>query len=249
MTNVIGLYNDPSKAQQVINELMQAGLQQNDVELMAEDQQELESHISELGIRQEDAHLYAEAVRHGKAVVRAQTSDDRAEQILELLNRNGALDLDEVAHEFEQEQQENQQPAKQAKPSQKQSEQKSGERQTLSQAEESLIVEKRKTLQGGKRVTTKVSEQPVEQKVSLKEEKVEVRQEESNRKLSPEEAESAFKDETREFTETREVPVVKKEAHETGRVEIEKSTKEREETVRDKVRKSEIKTEEIKPEK
>ncbi|MBC7907699.1 MAG: DUF2382 domain-containing protein [Rhodospirillaceae bacterium] len=238
MTNVIGLYEDPGKAQQVINELIQAGLQKNDVELMAQDEQELESHISELGIREEDAHLYAEAVRHGKAVVRAQTSEDNAEQILELLNRNGALDLDEVAQEFEQEE-ERQQPAKQAKPQQK---------QTISQAEESLTVEKRKTLQGGKRVTTKVSEQPVEQKIKLKEEKVDVRQEESDRKLSPEEAESAFKEETREFTETREVPEVKKEARETGRVEIEKSAKEREETVRDTVRKSEIKTEEIKPE-
>lgn len=231
MTNVIGLYDDPGKAKQVINELMQAGLQQNDVELMAEDQQELESHISEFGIRQEDAHLYAEAVRHGKAVVRAQTSDDKAEQILELLNRNGALDLDEVAQEFEQEEQKQ-----------------SSERQTISQAEESLNVGKRKTLQGGKRITTKVTERPVEQTISLREEKVEVRQEESNRKLSPEEAESAFKDETREFTETREVPEVKKEARETGRVEIEKSAKEREETVRDTVRKSEIRTEEIKPE-
>ncbi|MBC7950837.1 MAG: hypothetical protein H7Z12_03320 [Rhodospirillaceae bacterium] len=102
MTNLIGLYDDPGKAQQVITELLRAGLQQNDLEVMAEDQTELESHISEMGIRREDAHLYAEAVRHGKAVVRAQTTDDRAEQILDLLNRNGALDLDEVAHEFEQ---------------------------------------------------------------------------------------------------------------------------------------------------
>jgi stress response protein YsnF len=230
MTNVIGLYNDPGKARQVINELLRAGLQENDIELMDQQQDpQLEQHIAEFGISQDHAHLYAEAVRHGKAVLNARAPEDQAERILDILDSNGALNIDEAAKEFSQQQ--------------------GQQTEVIPEIEEELSVGKRQTLQGGKRVTAKVTEKPVEESVRLKEEKVEVQRRDSDRKLSPQEAEQALKDQTREFTETREVPEVKKEARETGQVEIKKSATEREEKVKDTVRKTEVQTEEIKPEK
>lgn len=230
MTNVIGLYDDPGKARQVINELLQTGLRQDDVELMGEDSkqdQNLEQHMAEFGLSQRDARNYAEAVRHGKAVLNAHAPDDQAERVLEILNKYGARDIEEASREYQAEQ---------------------GEAQSIPEVEEKLEVGKRAVLQGGVRVSTKVTERPVEESVRLKQEKIQVKRQDSDRKLSEEEAKQAFKEETREFTETREVPEVKKEARETGRVEIQKTAKESEEKVKDKVRKTELRTERIEPE-
>lgn len=231
MTNVIGLYDDPRKAQDVKQELLRAGLQEDDIELMDQkEDRQLDQHLAEFGLSREHARLYAEAVRRGKAVLNAHAPDDQADQILEILNNAGARDIEEAKSEFSA------------------GGGKQGSLQSIPEVEEKVSVGKKQTLLGGKRVTTKVTEKPIEESVRLKEEKVEIRKSESDRKLSPEEAEQAFKEETRDFTETREVAEVTKEARETGRVEIETKAEEREEKVQAKVRKTEVKTEDIKPE-
>lgn len=246
MTNIIGLYDDPGMVRQVINELVNAGLHQEDIEVMGGDarsDQDLEQHIAELGVESRNAHAYAEAVRHGKAVLNARTSDEQADRVLEILNRNGARNIQDVAEELERQ---GGQQTRQAQGRQQQGENEQTE--AISEVEEQMRVEKRQTLQGGMRVKTTVSEQPVEETVRLKEEKIDVERKESERKLSPDEAEAAFKGETRDFHETREVPEVKKEARETGRIEVRKTTEEHEEKVKDKVRKSKVETEKIEPE-
>ena len=54
------------------------------------------------------------------------------------------------------------------------------------------------------RVTTSVSERPVEKTVTLREEEVEVERRPADRKLKPEEAEAAFQDKTVEMLGTSE---------------------------------------------
>lgn len=229
MINVICLYDERGMAQQAIHKLMDAGLDEDDVELLQEGQDgHLEQDILGFGISREHARLYARAVSKGKAVLHANAPDDRAEEIIDLLNENGARDIEEAAREFGGEE---------------------SETQSIPEIEEELSVSKKKALEGGVRITTKVSERPVEKTVELKEEKIRVeRKEGEGRKLSPEEAESFLEEGTREFTETREVPEVHKEARETGRVEVAKTIETREETVRDKVRKTEVHAEELEPE-
>ncbi|MBF0333710.1 MAG: hypothetical protein HQL40_08690, partial [Alphaproteobacteria bacterium] len=82
MTNVIGLYDDPEKAKQAIDALMEAGLMEEDVELLAEADDDVERHIGEMGIASREARLYAEAVRQGKAVVSAATGEEQIDEIL-----------------------------------------------------------------------------------------------------------------------------------------------------------------------
>ena len=119
------------------------------------------------------------------------------------------------------------------------------EERSVPVAEEELAVGKRKVLRGGVRVTSRVVEKPVEEKVRLREEHVEAGRERVDRRLSPEEAEAAFKERTVEMTETAEEAEVEKEARVVEEVSLEKRAEEHEATVRDKVRRTEVEVEEL----
>ena len=118
----------------------------------------------------------------------------------------------------------------------------------MQEVEEELSVGKRKVASGGVRVTTSVSERPVEETVTLREEEVEVERRPADRKLKPEEAEAAFQDKTVEMLGTSEEAEVSKEARVVGEVSLGKRVEERKETVKDTVRRTEVEVEKIKPE-
>lgn len=105
--------------------------------------------------------------------------------------------------------------------------------------EENLEVGKRKVETGGARVSSRIVERPVEERVNLREEHVNV-----NRKPVDRPADSAdlenYKDRTIEEHETSEVPVVNKEARVVEEVSLEKDVDTREEVIKDKVRKTEV---------
>ncbi len=118
-------------------------------------------------------------------------------------------------------------------------------RGAIPEVEEELAVDTRTVARGGVRVTSHVSERPVEETVHLREERVEVERRPAGRKLSPEEADAAFEERTVEMTETGEEVEARKEAHVVGEVALSKHTEEREQRVRDKVRRTEVEVEEI----
>ncbi len=126
-------------------------------------------------------------------------------------------------------------------------EQSIGSSQSVREVEEELSVAKRQVGRGGVRVTTSVSERPVEETVTLREEKVEAKRRSADRELSPEEAEAAFEEKTIELTATGEEVEVRKTARLVGEVALSKQVEEREQTVRDTVRRSEAEVEEIEP--
>jgi stress response protein YsnF len=114
--------------------------------------------------------------------------------------------------------------------------------------EEQVTIGKRKVMRGGVRVTSKVTERPVEETLRLREEKVEVEQSRADRKLNPEEAEKAFQQKTVELAETAEEAVISKEARVVEEVSLRKSAAEREETVQTKARRTDVKVEELEAE-
>ena len=120
-------------------------------------------------------------------------------------------------------------------------------RETIPAAEEELAVHKRTVARGGVRVTTHVSERPVEETVHLREERVEVERRPADRKLSPEEADAAFEEKTVEMTETGEEVEVRKEARVVEEVSLNKRTEEHQQKVRDTVRHTDVELEEIEP--
>ena len=116
---------------------------------------------------------------------------------------------------------------------------------TLQEVREELTGGTRKVATGGVRVTSSVSEVPVEQTVTLREEEVSAERVPASRKLSAEEAEAAFQGRTVEALGTREEAEVSKVARVVGEVSIGRQVSEREETVRDTVRRTEVEVEQV----
>jgi uncharacterized protein (TIGR02271 family) len=112
--------------------------------------------------------------------------------------------------------------------------------------EEQLQVSKREVERGAVRVSTVVSERPVEEQVRLREEHVSVERRPVDRPVAPA-AVAALRDQTLEVRESAEVPVVAKEARVVEEVVVRKDVAERAETVRDTLRRTDIRVEALPP--
>jgi len=119
-----------------------------------------------------------------------------------------------------------------------------GEEGQLDVVEEQLEVGKRAVEKGGVRVHRTVEERPVEEKVNLREEHINVERRPTDRPVTAAD-EQAFKEGTIEVTETQEQPVVSKTARVVEEVLVNKDVNERTETVRDNVRRSDVQVERI----
>lgn len=116
----------------------------------------------------------------------------------------------------------------------------SGGEAVIPVVEEEVKVGKRKVEKGGVRVESKVVETPVEEQVHLHEEHVKVQRRPASRKATAEDAACALQEGTLELTETAEEAVVSKTARVIEEVVISKEGRDRTETVRDKVRRTDV---------
>ncbi len=203
-TTVIGTIESTKAAQALVNELVEAGFEKQDVEVLDGPEKEILAKVVERGFGEDDARGYAEAVRGGKTLVAARAPDAKVDEAVAIIERHENAGAGEVSRE-------------------------AGE--TVQEIEEELSVGKRKVATGGVRVTTEVSERPVEETVTLREEQVQAERKPADRKLSPEEAEAAFQGKTVEVLGTSEEAEVSKEARVVGEVAVGKTVAEREETV------------------
>jgi len=119
-----------------------------------------------------------------------------------------------------------------------------GEEGHLEVAEEQLEVGKRQIETGGVRIRRTVEEKPVEEKVNLREEHVNVERRPADRQLNSADP-NAFRETTVEVRETAEQPVVAKTARVIEEVIVGKDVNQRTETVRDKVRRSDVEVEKL----
>lgn len=110
--------------------------------------------------------------------------------------------------------------------------------------EERIMVGKRAVESGGVRVSNRVTERPVEETVTLREEHVHVERRPANRTIDSI-AEGALRGGVIEVSEMAEEAVVAKQARVVEEVVIGKETIERQETIRDTVRRTDVETEEI----
>jgi len=119
---------------------------------------------------------------------------------------------------------------------------------TIPIVEEELAVGKRAVRRGGVRVISTVVERPVEEQVTLREETVRVDRHPVNRPATEADFAAASRSGAIEVTEMKEEAVVSKDARVVEEVRVGKETTERTETVRDTVRRTEVKTEDIRSE-
>lgn len=110
--------------------------------------------------------------------------------------------------------------------------------------EEELQVGKREVQTGGVRVTNRVTETPVAEQVSLREEHVNVERRPVNRPVSDADA-IAFREGTIEVSEKAEQAVVGKQARVVEEVVIDKQATERTQTVRDTVKRTDVEVEDL----
>jgi uncharacterized protein (TIGR02271 family) len=113
--------------------------------------------------------------------------------------------------------------------------------------EEEIHVETRRVEGGGVRIYSHVTEQPVEQQVHLRDERVTVERRPVDRPASERDL-AAFKEGTIEVAETHEEAVVAKQVRVVEEVVVEKDVRERTETVRDTVRRTEVDVEPMRKE-
>jgi len=235
-TTVIGVF-DAGNVRKVTSELLKSGFDEREVEVLGGDEQQLVSEIRNRGFGEEDARGYAEAVKRGKRLLAARAPEARIEQavaIMEQYEVGGGDDGQDEEQEQEQDRGRQQQRTEQRET-------------TVRVVEEELSVGKHKVARGGVRVSSHVTEQPVKETVRLREEHVEAERRPADRRLSEDEAEQAFEERTIEMTETVEEVEVGKEARVVEEVALRKRAEEHEETVRDKVRRTEVEVEQIRP--
>jgi uncharacterized protein (TIGR02271 family) len=107
--------------------------------------------------------------------------------------------------------------------------------------EEQLRVGKRDVPAGGVRVSTYVVTTPVEEPVTLREERVDVERRPANRAAD----DTAFQEKTFEVTAMAEEPVIAKEARVVEEVVVKKDVSQEKKTIRDRVRKTDVRVEPI----
>jgi len=185
------------------------------------------------GVPEEDAQYYAEGIRQGGTLVVVNADDNMADQASQIMSRHNPIDIH----------------------SQGESWRKSGwkgfdanakplEGQTVFPVvEEQLQVGKREVEQGRVRVFQHVTETPVEEQVTLRQEKVNVERRPVNRPVTDED--QAFKETSFEVTQKSEEPIVTKQARVVEEVVIDKNVEEQTKTVRDTVRRTDVDVENV----
>jgi uncharacterized protein (TIGR02271 family) len=110
--------------------------------------------------------------------------------------------------------------------------------------QEDLQVGKKTVETGGVRVRSRIVSRPVEESIRLREERVTVERTPVNRVINTGDL-NTFQEQNIELTETAEIPVVQKEARVVEEVRVTKDATEREETIHDTVRNTEVDVENI----
>ncbi len=185
---------------------------------------------------------YESAVRSGNAVLSVDASNENAEDIADILDNHSPIDVHEEAAEMKGR---STTPVSAAQSGVAVSTSASASTEkSIPVVEEELRVGKRAVMRGGVRVYSRVVEEPIEESVRLREEKVRVDRQPADRSANEAELRKG-QDQVIEVKEYAEEPVVSKQARVVEDVRLNKDTTERTETVRDTVRRTEVEVENL----
>ena len=195
--------------------------------------------LHDLDLPEDDIRTYQQAVRRGDYVVSANVDDDYVERVMEIMRRpeEEAYNIDDVEEEYRDA--DYLAPVGAAAGVATGAELNEGQ-EAIPVAEERLTVGKREVDRGTTHVRSYVREQPVEERVMLRDEEVHVERRPVGEVLTGSAADAAFQERSVDVTEHDEEAVVSKEAVVTEEVVVSKDVETREEVVRDTVRKTEV---------
>ncbi len=263
---VIGIFDKNSNAQDAVEALVNKGFDRSNIDMSAGgktstgtaknfnlDNDDQESGISKFfknlfGDNDAEADRYNSYAAKGEAVVSVYaTSADEAEKAADIMDDNGAVDLSLQSGGYDN----TTMPATDAAMSTGNADyavtagNTANTNKSIPIIEESLEVGKKSVQTGGMRLRSRIVEHPVEEQVRLREENVKVKRNAVDRPATDADF-AAFKEGQIEMKESKEVPVVSKQARVVEEVSLGKEVNERNETVRDTVRKTEVDVEDMK---
>jgi uncharacterized protein (TIGR02271 family) len=208
--------------------------------------------LVDMGVPKESAEVYAESVRRGNVLVTAQVPDNQVDQASRIMQRSGLIDIEHEAQDwrsngwkgFDTKAAPMRNTTTRGAPTKTTVTNGNPAINTYQVVEENLQVGKRQVETGGVRVTSNVSEVPVEEEVKLRQEHVNVERRPVDRPATAADL-NAFKEGTIEVRETQEQPVISKEARVVEEVRVTKDVEEHTEKVRDTVRRTDVDVEPI----
>jgi uncharacterized protein (TIGR02271 family) len=233
---ILAAFQSSADAQAAATELQQAGIPRDDIYLEAKSNQGF-------GVNQEsgkggftewvkslfsendhvDRSGYESAIQRGATLLRVDVLNEEIPTVEEIINRHSPMDVHADA----------------------------GTAATMSKGagaipvvKEEIQIGKREVLRGGVRVYSRLVEQPVEDSIRLREEHVRVDRQAVNRAATSSDLSSA-REQVIEVQEFAEEPVIAKRARVVEEVRIGKDVSERTEKIRDAVRSTEVKVEQI----
>lgn len=224
------------------------------------------SYLTENGVPTGDAHAYAEGVNRGHALVAVRCDDDEVDEVIEILDNDDVMDIDERQDAWRSEgwtgygagmmgsadsatSGTTGSAGMQSRGTMEDSDalRARGSVQdrddVIPVAEEELHVGKRQVSHGRVRIRSHIVERPVEEQVSLTEERVHVERrpvEGTTRTGAMGSNDDLFRERSIEMEERAEEAVVSKEARVVEEVVVRKEADQRTETVSDTVRKTEV---------
>jgi len=271
---LVALYDTVTDAEQVVQELIADGFSRSDLHLAVDhttsrtapsasvewnaayEGANLVDTLVDLGVPSDEAYAYAEGVRRGGALVVVESSDDRAERGMAILQRLHPVNIHERTAQWRREgwtgsdatamtsaprasaataprsaQEQVRATARVANQGASTRRVEGDKEVTIPVVEEDISIGKREVERGHVRIYSRVTAQPVEEAVRLREEKVTVERRPVDRPATEADFAAADK-EVIELTETAEEPVVSKRARVVEEVVVQKEVAEHTETVR-----------------
>lgn len=252
---VVAVFDEYNEAQSTVNELLVAGFNKNEVKLSAEDEEagtrsprteqprekSLKGFFQSLfGFenKEDDARIYDEAVRHGNYVVTAiAETEEKSELASEVMSHHHPVDLDQHSSEWLGPSAEERDLGAESRPSASLEESKS-----IPVIEEEVKVGKREVQHGAVRIFQRITEVPIEEELTLREERVVVERIPVDKPATEADL-GAFKEGNVELRERAEEPVISKRARVVEEVRVGKEVTERKQKVKETARRTDVEVE------
>lgn len=256
-STVVAVFRDMSDAEAAAEELKASGFREDEIYINARDgtgsSTDAESSHHEGGIAgwfkrlfgsddESDRPYYENAVTSGNVLLSVDTHEGNVDTASDILNRHSPRDVRQEGEDVGSGVTTSgvTDAAVAATPRTSTADQ----ARAVPVVEEELQVGKRAVLRGGVRVYSRVLEQPVEETVSLQEERVRVERQPVNRPVTESDLLTG-RDEVIEVQEYAEEPVISKEARVVEEVRINKEATQRQQSVKDTVRRTEVNVENL----
>ena len=230
---VVGLYRNDAEVQHVVNDLVDNDFPRRSIELHDEAGTRLRGWLSDQGVPEREADEYVDGVRKGGKLVTLSSPDERSRDAVRIMRRHedhAARAADTGA-------------AVGAAATREAETRTRADDETVQVTEEELDVGTREVERGGVRIRSYVTEEPVQEDVTVRDETIHVDRRPVDRTVSEAEADDAFRERSIEMSETDEEVVVGKRARVIEEIGLSKEVDERTETVSDTVRRTDVEVE------